>query len=166
MSETKHEHHRHDHECGRECECANCHGSEYRNENPPPKVHAALNEEPEIFSESYELTFTQESSTLPLQEALLHWGGEILRWVKNKHGFVGHIKGFSEGTEYFWFSSTGKAINTKSSSGWSAGMDKKFTINAAAIIFGTPKEELAEYARQCLERSIANKCPDSTLVRK
>ena len=162
MSEHKHEQHRH----GHACECESCHGSEHRHENTLQKVHAALNEEPEIFSESYELTFKQESSTLPVQEALLHWGGEILRWVKNKHGFVGHIKGFSEGTEHFWFSSTGKAINIKSSSGWSEGMDKKFTINATAIIFGTPKEELAEYARQCLEFSIATKCPDSTLVRK
>ena len=126
-----HEHHRgptqehaHHHECYHEHihVCDNEDHPEHQYDNPQETEHAPT-PEPGIFSESYELTLYEESSTLPIQKALTHWVGEILTWVKDNHGFVGHIKGFIQGTESFWFSSTGKTIQTKPSPGWSQAKD-------------------------------------------
>lgn len=160
MSELKHEH-EHEH----------CH--EHKNEYGHEDKHAHENDhdhslDPAIFSETYELLLMKESSTLPVQEALVHWIEEILKWVSNNKGFVGHIKVFIEGmgTENLWLSSTGKAINMNPSAGWSEAKLKKVTINATAIIFGTTKVILDGYARQCFEDCVEKEYPVSTLVKR
>jgi|GEM_PF-1413433 len=161
MSKAGHEHFQHqdgklDNRCEHECshECKHEH-----------TVHhlSQITKEPSIFSESYELTFSESRSILQIQNALTHWLNELLAWVNNKRGFVGHIKGFAEGNESFWFSSTGKTIQAKPSSGWSQAKESKLTISTTAIIFGIAETELKDFARESLQKFLTQAVPDLTL---